>query len=99
MVRWFDEVRLASHPIAEIGAAFYIREMLGNDCRVNKWDLREVFGEGCETYLENLRRAGMLQVEECGQQLSLRIVAPGDRKRERCRMIARKKRNLKGNGR
>jgi len=99
MRRWFDEVRLSRHPIEEIGVAFYIREMLGNDCMVNKWDLKDTFGEGCDVYLENLRRSGMLVVEYVGNMISMKIKAPGDKKRERCRELARKHRTqaLKGN--
>lgn len=87
MARWFEEVRLSRHPIAEIGAAFYIREMLGNNCLVSPFDLKDVFGENFDVTLENLRRAGMLEVFTVGNQLSLKIVAPGDAKRERCRLI------------
>lgn len=97
MSRWFDEVRLSRHPIAEIGIAFYIREILRNDCVVNKWDLRDTFGMDFETRLESLRKAGMLVVEELGSQVKLTIVAPGDKKRERTRLIKqRNRKNLKG---
>ncbi len=87
MAKWFEEVRLSSRPLAEIGAAFYIREMLGNKCLVNKWDLKAVFGDGYAEILERLRAAGMLEVEAVGSQLRLSIVAPGDKKRRRCRKL------------
>ena len=96
MGKWFEEVRLSSRPIAEIGAAFYIREMLGNNCELNAYDLKEVFGVGYESLLENLRRAGMLRVEStAGARLKLQIVAPGDGKRSRCRRIVGTNRALK----
>ncbi|MBR4615037.1 MAG: hypothetical protein IKO55_05470 [Kiritimatiellae bacterium] len=94
MARWFDEVRLSSHPIEEIGAAFYVREILKNDCLINKWDLRDVFGPRYESILENLRRSDMLKMETVGSLLSLSIVAPGDRKRERCRRIGQSNRAI-----
>ena len=87
MAKWFEEVRLGSRPLEEIGAAFYIREMLGNDCLVNKWDLRAVFGNGYADMLERLRSAGILDMEAVGCQLRLSIVAPGDKKRQRCRKL------------
>ena len=87
MAKWFEEVRLGSRPLEEIGAAFYIREVLGNDCLVNKWDLRTVFGSGCADMLERLRSAGILVVESVGSQLRLSIVAPGDKKRRRCKKL------------
>lgn len=87
MAKWFEEVRLGSRPLEEIGAAFYIREILGNDCLVNKWDLRAVFGTGCADMLERLQKAGILVVEAVGSQLRLSIVAPGDKKRRRCKKL------------
>ena len=87
MAKWFEEVRLGSRPLEEIGAAFYIREMLGNDCLVNKWDLRAVFGAGYAEMFERLRSAGILMVESVGSQLRLSIVAPGDKKRRRCQKL------------
>ena len=89
MAKWFEEVRLGSRPLEEIGAAFYIREMLGNDCLVNKWDLRAVFGNGYTDMLERLRSAGILDMEAVGCQLRLSIVAPGDKKRQRCRELVK----------
>lgn len=94
MGKWFEEVRLGSRPLEEIGAAFYIREMLGNDCLVNKWDLRAVFGAGCADMLERLRNAGILVVEVVGSQLRLSIVAPGDKKRKRCKKLVRTNRAI-----
>ena len=87
MAKWFEEVRLGSRPLEEIGAAFYVREILGNNCLVNKWDLRAVFGAGCADMLERLRRDGILVVESVGSQLRLSIVAPGDKKRRRCKEL------------
>ena len=87
MAKWFEEVRLGNRPLVEIGAAFYIREMLGNNCLVNKWDIKSIFGDGYAAILEDLRRAGMLKVETIGSQLKLSIVAPGDRKRTRCKKL------------
>ena len=95
MAKWFEEVRLSSRPLAEIGAAFYIREMLGNRCLVNKWDLKAVFGDGYADLLESLRRAGMLEVEAVGSKLRLSIVAPGDKKRRRCRKLVQTNRAVK----
>ena len=95
MAKWFEEVRLSSRPIEEIGAAFYIREMLGNSCELNAYDLKEVFGDGYKAILENLRRSGALRVETIGARLKLTIVAPGDGKRSRCRHIVRTNRALK----
>ncbi|MBR1922003.1 MAG: hypothetical protein IJ829_08435 [Kiritimatiellae bacterium] len=87
MGKWFEETRLMRHPLAEIGLAFVVREVFGNDCRVNKWDLRETFGPKCVEQIGNLQRAGILVVEPIGDMLQLRVVASGDRKRERCRKI------------
>ena len=87
MAKWFEEVRLGNRPLVEIGAAFYIREMLGNNCLVNKWDIKSIFGDGYAAILEDLRRAGMLKVETIGSQLRLSIVAPGDRKRMRSKKL------------
>lgn len=94
MAKWFEEVRLGNRSLVEIGAAFYIREMLGNNCLVNKWDLKSIFGEGYAAILENLQQAGMLKVEAVGSQLRLSIVAPGDRKRTRCKQITQINRDV-----
>lgn len=94
MARWFEEVRLGRHCISDIGAAFYVREMLNNECLVNKWDLRDVFGPDANAILERLQRAGMLKVTVIGSQLKMKIVAPGDRKRKRCRELGRTNRAL-----
>ena len=87
MAKWFEEVRLGNRPLEEIGAAFYIREMLGNNCLVNKWDVKCIFGERCGEILKHLKNAKILEVETVGSQMRLSIVAPGDKKRMRCRKI------------
>ena len=99
MARWYDEVRLSRHSIDEIGAAFYIREILGNQCRINYWDLKDSWGAEADRILENLRRSGMLRISGEKKMMELSIVAPGDAKRSRCKEIQRKKRmsTKKGN--
>lgn len=96
-MEWFDEVRLSRHSIAEIGVAFYIRRMMKNKWSPSYDDIREAFGPSWKDHLESLRRAGMLKVEYFKRTASLRIVAPGDKRRERNRKIQLRKRNLKGN--
>ena len=91
-MKWFDEVRLCSRPLAEIGLAFFVREICKNECHVNKWDLRDTFGVECETLMQNLVSARILEIEDIGNRLSLTIRAPGDKKRERCRHLGRKRR-------
>ena len=95
MAKWFEETKITRHSLAEIGLAFYVREIFHNDCRVNAWDLRETFGQQCDTYISNLQRAGILKIEPIGDMLQLRIVAPGDRKRERCLRIVKSNRAIK----
>ena len=94
MARWYEEARLCQHPVEEIGAAFYIREILNNNCLINRWDLRDVFGDGFETILENLRKSGLLRIEATGTQVALKIITPGDKKRERCRSLVSKGRAI-----
>ena len=91
-MKWFDEVRLCSRPLAEIGLAFFVREICKNECHVNKWDLRDTFGPQCETLMQNLVCARILEIEDIGNRLLLTIRAPGDKKRERCRKLGRKRR-------
>lgn len=95
-MEWFDEVRLSRHSIAEIGVAFYIRRMMKNRWTPSFDDLREAFGHEWREHLEALRRSGMLKVEWFKRSASLRIVAPGDKRRERNRKIQLRKRALKG---
>lgn len=87
MAKWFEEVRLGSRTLEEIGAAFYVREMLGNNCLVNKWDLKSIFGDGYCLIINRLKSAGILEVETVGSQMRLTIVAPGDKKRMCCRRL------------
>ena len=94
MAKWFEEVRLGSRPLEEIGAAFYVREMLGNNCLVNKWDLKSIFGDKYCEIINRLKSAGMLEVETVGSQMRLSIVAPGDKKRMRCRRLVQTNRAM-----
>lgn len=94
MSRWYEETQIARHPLAEIGLAFYVREVLKNNCLVNRWDLKETFGPQCVEPLANLERAGILVSEPVGDMISLKIVAPGDRKRARCRKIGKENRAI-----
>lgn len=82
-----------SHPLDEVGAAFFIRVAMKNECLVNKWDVRDMFGPQCARIIQNLQRSGCLKVEEAGSMLSMKIVARSDAKRERCRLLGRKRRN------
>lgn len=95
-MEWFDEVRLSRHAIAEIGVAFYIRRMMRNSWTPSYEDLREAFGADWRDLLESLRRSGMLRVEYFKRTASLKIVAPGDARRERNRKIQIRKRATKG---
>ena len=95
MSRWFDEARLSRLPIEQIGAAFYIREMMRNKLNADYYDLREVFGPGTDGIFEGLRRAGVLVYERNGRRVSVSIRASGDKKRERCAEIGRRKRQGK----
>lgn len=94
MSSWYEETRIARHPLAEIGLAFYVREILRNNCIVNRWDLRATFGPQCMEHITNLKRAGILVLEPVGDMISLKVVAPGDRKRERCRKIGKENRAI-----
>lgn len=95
-MEWFDEVRLSRHQIAEIGVAFYIRKMMKNRWIPSFDDLREAFGPSWREYVDSLKRSGMLKAEWMHRSVSLRIVAPGDKRRERNRKIHQRKRILKG---
>lgn len=95
-MEWFDEVRLSRHPITEIGVAFYIRRMMKNKWSPSFDDLREAFGPSWREYLEALNRRGMLKAEWYQRTVSLKIVAPGDKRRERNRKIHQRKRVSKG---
>lgn len=92
MAKWLEETRLSRHPLAEIGLAVVIREMLGNNCVVNMFDLRATYGYEVEALLEGLRREGILEIYREGANVRLNIVAPGDAKRERCKLLGRLRR-------
>ena len=94
MSRWYEETRITRHPLAEIGLAFYVREVFRNNCLVNRWDLKETFGPQCMAYIANLERAGILVVEPVGDMVSLKVVASGDKKRARCRKIGKENRAI-----
>lgn len=86
MEKWFDEVNLSSHPIEEIGIAFYIREILKNNCTINVWDLRETFGERYLEHISNLKREGILRIRQIDtQHIRMHIFARGDKHREKSR--------------
>lgn len=97
-MQWFDEVRLSRHPIAEIGVAFYIRTMMKNAWTPSIDDLREVFGPEWERHLEGLRRAGMLRMTRNNRSVSLKIVAPGDKRRDDVRRMVKRRRDALKSG-
>jgi hypothetical protein len=92
---WFDEmIQLFRRPIGEIGFAFLVREKMHNELVISSDELRQILGAEWQTVVENLRKAGIMTVEMVGKNYKLSVVAPGDKKRARCRAIGRKNRSF-----
>ena len=95
-MRWFDEIpSLFRRPIGEIGFAFYVREKMKNDMRCDAEELRLTIGQEWMDTIENMRRNGILHVEKTDNSYRLYVVAPGDKKRIRCKKIGRRNRAVK----
>jgi hypothetical protein len=92
---WFDEFpQLFRRPMSEIGFAFYVREKMKNNLCCDKDELRQTLGPEWPGVVENLRRSGILIVTENGGTFSFSIMAPGDKKRERCKNLVHMKRTV-----
>lgn len=94
-MRWFDEFpQLFRRPISEIGFAFYVREKMKNDLRCDRDELRQTLGPEWAETVENLRKNGIMSIEKTDGIYRFTVSAPGDRKRDRCRKIGRRKRAI-----
>ena len=73
--------------------AFVIRELMKNGkAPINFWDMRDAYGPNVEKILVSLDRAGMLRITGERKLMYLKLIAPGDFKRKRCRDIMRRHR-------
>jgi hypothetical protein len=90
---WFDEIpQLFRLTIGEIGFIFYIREKMKNDLVADSEELRLTLGPQWETIISNLKNHGVLDAHSDGSRWHFSVRAPGDKKRERCKKLGRKKR-------
>lgn len=92
-MNWHDEIpRLFRHPLDELAMAFFVREKMKNDWEATREDLRLTFGQDWERIVRNLCEDGILRREDADGVIRLRVVAPGDKKREKCRILGKNKR-------
>jgi hypothetical protein len=92
---WFDEIaHLFRRPMAEIGFVFFVREKMRNDLQLTADELRQILGPGWFSTVDNLRRSGIISLKLTDKVYKLSVVAPGDKKRARCRAIGRMNRSF-----
>lgn len=92
-MNWHDEIpRLFRHSLDEIAMAFFVREKMRNDWVATREDLRLTFGQDWERIVKNLCEDGILRCAKESGGLRLTVVAPGDKKREKCRILGKNKR-------
>lgn len=92
---WYDEIpHLCRRSMSEIGFAFYVREKMKNKLIATDDDLRLTLGPDWNKIIGHLVADGIMKKHPCGRRWILSVVAPGDRKRERCRQIGRKNRTF-----
>lgn len=95
-MKWYEELRLTRMPIEQIGMAFIVREVFGNDLRLSTINADEVFGPGWRAKADELRRAGIIKLTINDGMVFMKVVAHGDRKREIQREYKRKvRKNLR----
>lgn len=89
-MNWIEELK--SPTSREIGLATQIRTVMKNEWLASADDLRDFIGPDWRELVEDFRRKGQLRVQKTRTRYILRIVLPGDRKREKIRKLAAKKR-------
>ena len=94
-MKWLAEIRASRRSLAEIGLLVVVRVAFRNKLEMSCADADETLGPGWATIARDLAKAGMLRVLHNGLWVRMSIVAPGDRKRERCKNIMRRKRAIK----
>lgn len=92
-MKWLEEVRATRRTLTEIGLMVVVREVFANRFSMAPKMADDTLGTGWRAVAERLGRAGMMEVA-VGRTVRLRVVAPGDRKRARCRSIGRKNRAM-----
>ena len=94
-MHWYDEIpQLFRLTLSEIGFAFYVREKMKNDLIADREELLVTLGPDWEVTIDNMKKRGVLTVSQDGRFMRFSVQAPGDKKRERCKKIGRRKRAL-----
>ena len=94
-MKWLTEIRATRRSLAEIGLLVVVREVFGNDFALTPVQADETLGRGWRPLADGLRRSGMLRVEKGRSVVRMSVVAPGDKKREKCRRLGRKCRAIR----
>lgn len=94
-MKWLTEIRASRCSLAEIGLLVVVRVVFKNNLEMSCADADETLGPGWATLARGLAKAGMLRVQHNGLWVRMCVVAPGDRKRERCNNTMRCKRAIK----
>lgn len=90
---WIEELKRVT--IREVGLATQIRDVMKNEWNASEEDLREFIGPDWREVLDSFRRKGQLKVRRNGKRYLLKVVVHGDRKREKIKNLAAKKRTGK----
>lgn len=90
-MKWMEELRITRRPLDEIGLATIVRECFGNNLSMTLDDANDTLGIGWDKKAEELRRAGILRYEIADRRVTMKVVAPGDRKRERCKKLNKRR--------
>lgn len=93
-MKWYEEIRLTRRPLEQIGIAFLVREVFGNDMRMSVLDADDVLGPGWRSKAEELKKAGALRMEIGDGMVHMTVEAPGDVKRDIMRRYIRKVRRI-----
>jgi len=94
-MKWLTEIRATRRSLAEIGLLVLVRIAFRNNFEMSCADADETLGPNWYAIANALVKAGMLKLQHNGLWVRMRVAAPGDWKRERCRNIMRRRRATK----
>jgi len=88
-MKWLAEIRATRRSLAEIGLLVVVRVIFRNSFEMQWKDADETLGEGWANHAKALAKDGMLHLSHDGLWVRMKVVAPGDRKRERSRRLGK----------
>lgn len=96
-MKWYEELRVTSRcdSFELIGIVFFVREIMGNRLRISRSDASDLFGRGWAFKVGKLESSGILRVDWGANEVVMRVVAPGDRRRIAQKMIMANRRRRK----